>query len=491
MSMREGTQGDVSGAATVLRRMTRRGGKGGSPHAVLVVMCVGYFLVLLDVTIVNVALPRIGSSLGADVSGLQWVVDGYALALASLMLTAGTLGDLRGHKRIVVTGLIVFGAGSLVCGLAPGVAVLIAARVVQGVGAALLLPGTLAIISDAFPDGAGQAKAIGVWAGIGSLALPAGPLLGGALVDGFGWRAIFLLNVPIVLPALAWAGMIVKESREPQGRELDLPGVVLGSLLLLVTTYAFIQAGRSGAGSVHVVVAAVAALVSLGALVVVERRRGDQAMLPLALFRRPGFDVANIAAGTMNLGTLGTLFVLMLFLQSVQHHPPLAAGLAIVPLFAPLAVLAPLGGRLTSRIGARLPATVGLLIAAAGLALLIRVNPSSDYGVMLPAFLLWGIGLGLLTPAVVAAAIAAVPGERSGLASAINNTARQAGGAIGIAVAGAIAGQPGSASHFLRGFHTVAAGSALLYLAAGLLAVCLLPGALIPRTGRDRSGRRE
>lgn len=167
-----------------------------SPRAVLIVMCIGYFLVLLDVTIVNVGLPRIGSGLHARVSDLQWVVDGYALALASLMLAGGTLGDLRGHKRIVLAGLIVFGAGSLACGLAPNVGVLVGARVIQGVGAALLLPGTLAIISHAYPRGPEQARAIGVWAGIGSLALPAGPLLGGLLISGFGWRAIFLVNVP-------------------------------------------------------------------------------------------------------------------------------------------------------------------------------------------------------------------------------------------------------------------------------------------------------
>lgn len=312
----------------------------------------------------------------------------------------------------------------------------------------------------------------------------------GALVDGFGWRAIFLLNVPIVLLALAWAGAIVRESREPQARGLDLPGLLMGSLLLLATTFAFIQGGRSGAGSAPVVVTAVVALASLVALVLVERRRGERAMLPLGLFRRAGFAVANTAAGTMNLCTLGTLFVLMLFLQSLQHRPPLEAGLAIVPLFAPLAVLAPFGGRLTSRIGARLPAGAGLLLAAAGLALLTRVNPSSGYGAMLPAFLLWGVGLGLLTPAVVAAAIAAVPGDRSGLASAINNTARQAGGAIGIAVAGAIAGPPGSGSHFVHGFHTVALGSALLYVVAAVLALGLLPGDLSARAGHDRPARR-
>jgi DHA2 family methylenomycin A resistance protein-like MFS transporter len=473
---------------TMLRRaVAPPAGKGGSPRAVLVVMCVGYFLVLLDVTIVNVALPRIGSGLGAGVSGLQWVVDGYALALASLMLTAGTVGDLHGHKRIVLTGLVVFGVGSLACGLAPGVAGLVAARVVQGVGAALLLPGTLAIISDAFPDEAGRARAIGAWAGIGSLALPAGPLLGGLLVDGLGWRAVFLINVPIVLLALLWSRAVVRESRNPQARALDLPGVLLGSLLLLATTYAFIEGGRSGAGSVQVVVAAAVAVAALAAFAVAERRRGDDAMLPLALLRRPGFDVANAAAGAMNLGTLGTLFVLMLFLQSVQHRSPIGAGLAIVPLFAPLAVLAPLGGRLTSRVGARLPAAAGLFVAAAGLALLTGVTPSSGYGALLPAFLLWGVGMGLLTPAVVAAAIAAVPAERSGLASAINNTARQSGGAIGIAVAGAVAGQTGRGTHFVDGFHTVALGAAALYFAVGVLAAALMPGTLLPWRGAGRS----
>src|ERR671937_776908 len=222
--------------------------RDASPRAVLVVMCVGYFLVLLDVTIVNVALPKIGSGIGASVSGLQWVVDGYALALASLMLAGGTVGDLYGHKRIVLSGMVVFGIGSLGCAIAPGVAVLVAARVVQGVGAALLLPGTLAIISHAYPEGPEQARAIGIWAGIGSLALPAGPLLGGALIDGFGWRAIFFINLPIVALSLIAGAAIVQESTDPQGRRLDVRGVALGVLTLLATTFAFIDGGRSGAG---------------------------------------------------------------------------------------------------------------------------------------------------------------------------------------------------------------------------------------------------
>jgi DHA2 family methylenomycin A resistance protein-like MFS transporter len=202
-------------------------------------------------------------------------------------------------------------------------------------------------------------------------------------------------------------------------------------------------------------------------------------MLPPTLLRRPAFAVANTAAGVMNLCTLGTLFVLMLFLQSVQGRPALLAGLALLPLFTPLAVLGPFGGRITSRVGARLPAAAGLLVAAVGLALLARAPAGADYGVLLHAFLLWGTGLGLLTPAVVAAAVAAVPTARSGLASAVNNTARQTGGAIGIAVAGAVAGSPGDRDRFLHGFHAVALGSAALYTAAALLVLAVLPGALL------------
>ncbi|MCD9874531.1 MFS transporter [Streptomyces guryensis] len=466
--------------ATLLRRAVSPGRHEGSPRTVLLVMCAGYFLVLLDVTVVNVALPAIGAGLGTDIGGLQWVVDGYALALAALMLTSGTAGDLYGHRRVVLAGLVVFGAGSLACGLAPDVAVLTAARVVQGVGAALLLPGTLAIISRAFPDGSARARAIGVWAGIGSLALPAGPLLGGALTEAFGWRAIFLLNVPIVLVALVWSAAIVRESREEQARRLDVPGVLLGSLLLLATTYAFIEGGRAGATAPQVLAAAGLAVLAVPALAVAELRRGDDAMLPLPLLRRPAFDAANVVAGIMNMGTLGTLFVLMLFLQSVQDRSALLAGAAVIPLFAPLAVIAPFGGRITSRIGSRLPAAAGLLVATAGLALLVLAAPHSPYLVLLPAFLLWGIGMGFLTPAVVAAAISAVPPERSGLASAMNNTARQTGGAIGIAVAGAVAGQPGDETRFVRGFHAVALGAAGLYAAAAVLALLVLPGALGP-----------
>lgn len=438
-------------------------------------MCVGYFLVLLDVTIVNVALPQIGAGLHAGVSALQWVVDAYALALASLMLAGGTIGDLRGHKRVVLLGLAVFGLGSLGCALAANVAALVGGRAVQGAGAALLLPGTLAIVSRTFPERGAQAKAIGVWAGVGSLALPAGPLLGGALIAAFGWRAVFMINVPIVLLALIACAVVVPESAEPAERRLDAAGAALGGLVLLALTFAFIEGGRSGAARPEVVAAVVCAIALLTAFAAVERRRGEQAMLPLALLRRPAFSTANGAAGAMNLGTLGTLFVLTLFLQTVQHRSPLDAGLSLVPLFAPLAVLAPVAGRLTSRIGPRLPVACGLLIAAGGLALLLAATGGSPYPVLLPAFLLWGIGMGVLTPAVVAAAIAAVPEQREGLASAVNNTARQAAGAIGIAVAGAVAGQPNRPG-FTAGFHTVALAAACLYAVTAAVALFLIPG---------------
>src|SRR4051794_1829497 len=385
---------------------------------VLAVMCVGYFLVLLDVTIVNVALPHVGAGLDAGVSSLQWVVDGYAIALASLMLAGGTIGDLYGHKRVVLTGLAVFGAGSAGCGLAPSVGVLVAARVVQGAGAALLLPGTLAIVTRAYPG----ARAIGVWAGVGSAALPAGPVLGGALVAGLGWRRGVFVNVPIVAVALPAAATIVRESHEPAGRRLDVAGTVLAAALLAALTYALIE--RS-------VVAGAVAAALLAAFIAVERR--PDPLLPLKLLRRPAFTVANGAAGTMNLCTLGMLFVVTLFLQDVQGRGPLAAGLVLLPLFAPLVVLAPLAGRLTARRGSRGPGVAGLLVAGPGLALLSRVPAGAGVGELLPALLLWGCGLGALTPAVVAAAMAAVETGRAGLASAVNNTARQAGGAGGVA----------------------------------------------------------
>jgi MFS transporter, DHA2 family, methylenomycin A resistance protein len=431
---------------------------------ILVVMCAGLFLVQLDVSIVNVALPSIRADLQPSAASLQWVVDGYAIALASLMLAGGTVGDLHGHRRVVLCGLGLFGLGSLAAGLAPGTGALVAARVVQGVGAALLLPGTLAIITSAFPEAGERARAIGVWAAVAGLSLPAGPVVGGLLVAGPGWRWVFLVNIPIVAAAAVLTMRLVRESADPRGRRLDAPGVVLGALALAAATFACIDAGRSGAGSPAVLAAAALAVLAGAALLVVEHR-SPAPMLPPTLFRRPRFTVANGVAGVMNLGTLGCIFVLTLFLQVVQHRSALEAGLAVIPLFAPVAALAPLSGRITGRIGPRLPMTAGLLVAALGLGLVARDGATTPYAELLPGFVLWGAGLGLLTSAVVAAAVGSVEPDRSGLASAVNNTARQAGGAIGIAAFGAIAGEASGAG-FVHGFRVTALIAAALYVAA-------------------------
>ena len=434
-------------------------------------MCAGYFLVLLDVTIVNVALPSIRSGLQAGVAGLQWVVDGYAVALAALMLAAGSAGDIYGHRRVVLAGLTLFGAASLACGIAPTTAALVAARVAQGVGAALLLPGTLAVITRAFADPREQARAIGIWAAIGSIALPAGPLAGGLLISAFGWRSVFLVNVPIVAVALVGSMRVVPESRAANHRQLDRRGVTLAALLLGSLTLAFIEAPR------HPTIAlagAAFAAVALVAFVAVERSALDP-MLPLGLFRRRAFSASNAVALTMNLVTLGMLFVTTLYLQAIQGRSALEAGAALLPLFAPLSLLATFVGRWVARAGPRLPATAGLIVSAAGIGLLTRVDASTGYGGLVVAFLLWGAGLGLLTPAVVAAAMGAVPSGRAGLASAVNNTARQAGGAVGIAAFGSLAGAPSSHGGFISGLHMAAAVGAGLYLAAALVATVALP----------------
>lgn len=423
----------------------------------LVVICVGYFLVLLDVTVVNVALPAIGTALGTGPAGLQWVVDAYALALAGLLLLGGTIGDVYGHKRVVLTGLAVFGLASLACGLAPGIGWLVGARFVQGVGAALLLPGTLAIISDAFPGRADQARAIGIWAGAGSAALPAGPLLGGFLVDWLGWPAVFFLNVPIVLVAALVTARVVRDQPGIEGRRVDWPGAALGTVLLATVTFAVIQAGLW-----LLVVAAVLLAVFVG----VERATADP-MLPPGLFRRPTFSVANAAAGVMNLCTLGLLFLVTQYLQTVRHDSALVAGVSLLPLFLPLTFLAPLVGRVIARIGPRWPMAAGLVLTAGGFALLATLRTDSSYWTLLPALLLWGCGLAVLTPSVVAAAVGAVR-DRSGLASAVNNTARQTGGAVGIATFGAVAGSAADARLFVSGIHVAGIVSVVLFLVAAL-----------------------
>lgn len=436
-------------------------------YLLLAAMCVGMFLVQLDVTIVNVALPSIRTGLRADLAGQQWVVDSYAVVLASLLLAGGTFGDRYGHKRIVLAGLGLFGLASLVCGLAPGVGVLIAGRAVQGLGAALLLPGTLAVITHAFPDQAEQARAIGIWAGVSALALPIGPLVGGALVSGLGWRTIFLINIPIIAIAIPATIRLVRDAAEDNHRQLDLPGAALATLALAAAVYAVIEAGDRGSGPAVWLAAAIAVAGGIGFLL--REHAAADPLLPMTLLRNPAFTGANAVAACMNVVGIGSVFVATLYLQTVQHRPAFLAGALLVPLFLPLAALAPITGRLTARFGPRLPMTVGLTCGAVGSALLYGLTPTSSYSRFLPALLGLGIGMGLLTAAVVSAAVASVPDDRAGLASGVNNTARQAAGALGIAVYGAITGSPTHPAIFTRGLHILGLAAAILWLAAVVL----------------------
>ncbi|WP_329482660.1 MFS transporter [Kribbella sp. NBC_01484] len=370
-------------------------------------LCIGIFLVQLDVTVVNVALPSIRTGLDTSLTGQQWVVAGYMITLAALLLVFGALGDRIGHRRVVLAGLAVFGLASLGCGAAPNIELLVTARAVQGVGAALLLPGTLAVITDLYADSGSRARAVGIWAGAGALALPSGPLLGGALVSGLGWRAVFLINLPIIAIGLPVAWRLVPRVQTTHTRARTRL--------------------RIGAD----------------------------------------FIGANVIAGLMNFVGLGTVLVMTLYLQEHLAHSAFRAGLELIPLFLPLAVLGPVSGRITARYGPRLPMTIGLILGATGSLCLLGVR--DGYATVVPVELGLGLGMGFLTAAVVNAAVASLPPDRAGLASGVNNTCRQAVGALGVAVYGAVVSH-----NMVSGLHTLAwlgGGLWLLGLAATWLTV--------------------
>lgn len=431
----------------------------------LVVMCAGMFLVLLDVTVVNVAVPSITTGLRTTTAGVQWVVDGYTVALASLLLAGGALGDRLGHRQVVAVGLVIFGAASAGCALAPSAGVLVATRAAQGVGAAMLLPGSIAAIADAYPEKAAQARALGIWAGVSSLALPAGPLLGGLLVQALGWRAVFWINPPVT--AICLIGVLVW-IRTPGGhrrQRLDPAGLALGTIGLAAVVYAVIAAGTD---AVAAIAAGTVGVLAITALVLVERRVAAP-LLPPGLFRRPVFAAANGSALVMNLTSNGLLFGLTRYLQSVLGHSALDAGMMLLPLFVPLAALSPLAGRLTARHGPRPVLLAGAVLAAAGQLCLLLVSTTSTYPRLIPALIGVGLGVGLFTAPVVATAIRSVPAARSGLASGINNTARQAGTALGVAIYGAIAGSPTHPGHFINALRDLGIVATILWIAAAAL----------------------
>ncbi|WP_116205404.1 MFS transporter [Amycolatopsis circi] len=427
--------------------------------AILFTMCAGMFLVQLDVTVVNVALPTLGSELHADVPQQQWVVVGYSVVLAALLLAGGALGDVLGHRGVVLTGLAVFGAASAACGLAQSAGWLVAARAVQGVGAALLLPGTMAVVTGTFPGRAERARALGIWAGISALALPAGPVLGGLLVQAAGWRPVFWLNVPIVAAAAVATRRLVPADVRKPGR-VDVPGAATAALALGAGVYAVI----AKTPWVGLLAAAAAA-----AFVVIEHRSAEP-MLPLSLLRSRQTAGANLVSAAMNFVGLGSVLVFTLYLQEVLHADAITAGVALLPLFLPLAVLGPVTGRLTARFGPLPLILAGLVLGALGTLNLLRIGTGTGYGTLLPTLVVLGVGMGLLTAAVVTAAVSDAPKERAGIAGGINNAARQAGGALGVAVFGAVAGEPAAHASFVHGLHLLGFVSAGLWLGAAVLA---------------------
>jgi len=403
----------------------------------LLAMCFALFMAMLDNTVVNVALPRISQDLGSGISGLQWIVDAYTLVFASLMLTGGTLGDILGRKKLFFGGLLVFTAGSLLCGLAPSLTVLIAGRGIQGLGAALLMPGTLAILTNTFLDPRERAQAIGIWAGISGLALAMGPVVGGLLVDSLGWQSVFYLNVPIGVVALVVASVVVRESKHPEGRRLDLPGQVLAAIGLGTLTYALIEANNYGWTSPLILALFAVAAVGMIAFVLVEIRSASP-MLQLQFFRNPTFTGGAICAAVVSFGMFGMFFFLSLFFQNVQGYTPLQAGLRALPNTLMIVVFAPLAGRLVGHIGSKLPMTIGLTVNAISLFLFTRVQVDTGYGEIWPLLSMAGFGMALVMTPMTAAVMSTVPPRRAGMASATTSAGREIGGVFGIALLGAI-----------------------------------------------------
>jgi EmrB/QacA subfamily drug resistance transporter len=409
----------------------------GSQVMTLVVACLGLFMVFLDGSIVNVALPTIQADLHAQLSDLQWVVDAYTLPFAALMLTAGTLGDRFGRKRLFLFGLVLFMLGSLLCGVAPTLGWLLVGRAVQGTGAAALSPGSLAVLVAAFPEPRQRAQAIGLWAGVSGVGLAAGPLVGGLLIQIASWPAIFFVNLPVGVVALALGWSRLSESRNPTAQRLDLPGQVLVTSALVCLIMALIESSSHGWTSALILGLFSGAAVCLAAFLVVEARVREP-MLPLGLFRSRVFSVANVAAILVGFAFIGTVFFISQFLQSVQGYTALESGLRTLPTTVGIFVIAPLAGLLTARLGPRLPIVLGGLLAASGLFLLMGLAPDSSYASIWWNFGLFGIGLGLMLSPLTTAVLSATPPQRAGLGSSVNNTSRQVGFSLGIAVLGAV-----------------------------------------------------
>jgi EmrB/QacA subfamily drug resistance transporter len=439
---------------------------------ILLATVLGTGMAMLDATVVNVALPRIGTDLHGDLGDLQWTLNGYTLTLASFILLGGSLADRLGRRRMFVLGTIWFALASALCGLAPNIETLIAARVLQGVGGALLTPGSLAIISASFSR-EDRSRAIGAWSGLAGVAGAAGPFLGGWLVEAWTWRLVFLINLPLAALVVWVATRHVPESVDPTStKRLALPGTFLGALGLAGLTYASIAAGEDGA-SPQVFVTAALGVLGLVGFVVVERT-SKHPLVPPGLFASRQFTVANIVTFAVY-GALGAVFfLLVLHLQVVAGFSPLAAGTALLPMTLIMLALSARSGALASRIGPRLQMTAGPLISCCGLLLMLRIGPDASYLTdVLPAVAVFGLGMTTLVAPLTATVLAAAPGKHAGVASGVNNAVARAAGLLAVALLPPVAGLTGDVyldpGAFERGFHMAVFIGAGMLAAAGLL----------------------
>ena len=451
----------------------------GTPQGwwVLVATIGGSSIAFLDSTVVNVALPVLGEDLGADFAGLQWVLNGYMLALASLILLAGALGDRYGRRRVFIIGVVWFAVASLLCAVAQDVGQLVAARVLQGVGGALLTPGSLAIIQASFVvDDRG--RAIGAWSGIGALAGALGPFVGGVLIDAVGWRSVFLVNLPVAAFVAAVAVRHVPESSDPMASgRLDLVGAVTGGVGLAGVTYALIGVGERGVTGA-VIAAGVVGVAAMVAFVVVERRSAHP-MLPLDIFSSPQFAWANVVTFAVYGGMGAVFFLLVVQLQTVLGYTALQAGIASLPVTILLFVLSPRAGDLTQRVGSRLPMTVGPIVAGGGIILLSGIQAGDTYlGGVLPAVTVFGVGLGITVAPLTTTVLAAADAHHAGIASGVNNAVARSAQLLAVAVVPVAAGLSGDAfadpAAFAPGFTRAMLISGALVAAGGVIAAIVI-----------------
>jgi EmrB/QacA subfamily drug resistance transporter len=402
----------------------------------LLVVSAATAMLLLDVTVVNVALPAIRADLGASFGEMQWVIDAYALTLAATLLSAGALADRIGRRAIFAAGLAMFTACSALCALASSPVFLDLARAAQGVGAGAMFASSLALLANEFQDKE-RGFALGVWGGVTGAALAIGPLVGGVLTDELDWRWIFLVNLPIG-GLLIWLTLrTLPESREDRPRPLDLAGMATFGAACFLATYGLIRGNEDGWGSLPIASALVGAAVLLAAFIAIERR-AEAPMLPLSLFRIPAFTGTAVVAFAQSVALYPLLLFVAIYLQNGLGLSPTETGLRILPLTLVLVVVAPISGRLTNRLPLRVPLTTGLVLIGVGLLLMRAIDADSDWTALLPGLLVGGLAIGIISPALAAAMVSVLPVERSGLASGINNTFRQLGIAMGIAGLGAI-----------------------------------------------------